>query len=154
MLNCHYHKPHAKKRERTVLTMKPVKTDRNIWMWILLHLVTCGIYTIFYYKKMEEDINVMCAGDGQTTQNYWLAFLLTIVTAGIWGYIWLYQACERVYAAGKRYGVTTVCSGSTFLLWYLLGAFLCGAGPIVAFYKSIQDLNAVANAYTETGSAL
>ena len=127
--------------------MKSVKTDRNMWLVILLSLVTCGIYSLFYWKSVEEDDNTMCAGDGEETQNYWIAFLLGMVTCGIWNYIWLYKVCNRVYANGNRYGVTTVCSGGTYLIWVLLGSMLCGVGPFIAMHKHISDMNAIAKAY-------
>lgn len=132
--------------------MKTVKTDRNMWIVMLLSIVTCGIYSLFYWKSVEEDINTMCAGDGKETQNYWIAFLLGLLTCGIYNYIWLYKAIDRVYANGPRYGVTTVCSGGTYLLWVLLGSMLCGVGPFIAMHKSIQDLNTVGAAYNEGGA--
>ena len=110
-------------------------------------MVTCGIYSLFYWKSVEEDVNTMCAGDGKETQNYWIAFLLGMVTCGIWNYIWLYKLCDRVYANGNRYGVTTVCSGGTYLIWVLLGSMLCGVGPFIAMHKHISDMNAIGKAY-------
>lgn len=132
--------------------MNTVKTDRNMWIVILLNMVTCGIYSLFYWKKVEEDVNVMCAGDGKETQNYWIVFLLGMVTFGIYPIIWLYQVHERVYASGARYGVETCCSGGTYLLWSLLGAFLCGVGPFIAMHKSVKDLNAIGTAYNQGGA--
>ena len=131
--------------------MNTVKTDRNMWMVMLLSIVTCGIYSLFYWKKVEEDVNVMCAGDGEETQNYWICFLLGMVTCGIWNYIWLYKVCNRIYNAGARYGVETTCNGGTYLLWVLLGSMLCGVGPFIAMYKNINDLNNVGSAYNAMG---
>ena len=130
--------------------MKTVKTDRNMWMLLLLNMLTCGIYALFYWKKVEEDVNTMCAGDGKETMNYWLVFLLGMVTGGIWNWVWLYQVHDRVFAAGKRYGVNTTCTGSTYLLWGLVGSLIC-VGPFIALYKSVEDLNAVGKAYNQYG---
>lgn len=130
--------------------MSKVKNDRNMWMYLLLSLLTCGIYSIFFMKKVEEDVNTMCKGDGKVTMNYWLAWLLGIVTCGIWTYVWMYQLCDRVYNAGGRFGVQTECSGSTYLLWTLVGALLCCVGPFIAMHKQFKDLNNVGTAYNNT----
>ena len=60
-----------------------VKTNRNMWVLILLSLVTCGIYPLFYWAGVGEDVNKMCAADGKTTQNFWIAWLLGLITAGV-----------------------------------------------------------------------
>ena len=57
-----------------------VKTNRNMWVLILLSLVTCGIYPLFYWAGVGEDVNKMCAADGKTTQNFWIAWLLGLIT--------------------------------------------------------------------------
>lgn len=136
--------------ERMVSLMRRVKTDRNMWLLLLLNIVTCGIYSLFYWKGVEEDVNTMCAGDGKTTQNFWIAFLLGMLTCGIYQLIWLYQLHDRVYANGPRYGVITTCTGGSYLLWVLVGSMLCGIGPFIALYKSINDLNNVGHAYNNT----
>ena len=129
--------------------MDKVKTNRNMWLYLLFTILTCGIYTLFFMKKLEKDVNTMCKGDGKVTMNYWLVLLLSCLTCGIWGWVWLYQVCDRVYSNGARYGVQTSCSGSTYLLWVLLGSLIC-VGPFVACYKMFDDLNNVGTAYNNT----
>lgn len=82
-----------------------VKTNRNMWVLILLSLVTFGIYPLFYWAGVGEDVNKMCAADGKTTQNFWIAWLLGLITAGVFQLVWIYGVVERIYDAGKRYGV-------------------------------------------------
>ena len=77
------------------------------------------------------------------------ALLLSCLTCGIWGWVWLYQVCDRVYSNGARYGVKTICSGSTYLLWGLVGSLIC-VGPFVACHKMFTDLNNVGAAYNNT----
>ena len=70
--------------------MDKVKTNRNMWLYLLFTILTCGIYTLFFMKKLEKDVNTMCKGDGKVTMNYWLVLLLSCLTCGIWGWVWLY----------------------------------------------------------------
>lgn len=130
-----------------------LKTNRNMWVLILLSLVTCGIYPLFYWAGVGEDVNKMCAADGKTTQNFWIAWLLGLITAGVFQLVWIYGVVERIYDAGKRYGVETKCTGSTYLIWALVGSLLCGVGPFIALYKHVNDINAVAAAYNAAGIA-
>ena len=83
--------------------MNTVKTDRNMWIVILLNMVTCGIYSLFYWKKVEEDVNVMCAGDGKTTQNFWIAFLLGITVNYVLCVLWVFEGA-REQSAKSRLG--------------------------------------------------
>ena len=72
-----------------------VKTNRNMWVLILLSLVTFGIYPLFYWASVGEDVNKMCAADGKTTQNFWIAWLLGLITAGVFQLVWIYGVVER-----------------------------------------------------------
>ena len=47
----------------------------------------------------------------------------------------------------------TKCTGSTYLIWALVGSLLCGVGPFIALYKHVNDINAVAAAYNAAGVA-
>ena len=47
-----------------------VKEDRSLLMCILLSIVTCGIYSFYFVYKLAEDMNVLCAGDGEETAGY------------------------------------------------------------------------------------
>lgn len=42
----------------------PIKTDRGVIGWLLLSIVTCGIYSYYFLYCLARDINVMCQDDG------------------------------------------------------------------------------------------
>ena len=69
---------------------------RSFLTYILLSIITCGIYSIFFWYSYSDDMNKVCNGDGKETQNYLIVFLLSLVTCGIYYYIW-------VYGVGNRY---------------------------------------------------
>lgn len=114
--------------------------NRNIFLFILLNTVTCGIYGIVALCKMSKEINEVCEGDGRDTMNYIFAFLLGIVTFGIFTLIWFYKAMERLKDNGYRYGITVKHSGSEYLLWTLLGSFIA-VGPLVALCFFVSNVN-------------
>lgn len=127
--------------------------ERNFWIYILLSIVTCGIYSIIFWYQYTEDINELCRGDGHESPNYIIVILLSIITCGIYGYIWYYSQANRLQAAADRYGTQVQGDGIVILLWLILGSFLCGLGIFVGIYMLINNMNIVARAYNGGGSS-
>lgn len=121
--------------------------QRNFVTMILLSIVTCGIYGIYFWYKYSEDMNTVCAGDGDETQSYIIVILLSIVTCGIYGWIWYYKLGNRLQANAPRYGLAFQENGTTILLWMLLGSFVAGLGTFVAWYFLVRNMNSLAGAY-------
>ena len=67
---------------------------RNIAVCIILSIVTCGIYGIYWMVKMNDEINHL-AGEPLATSGG-MVVLLTIVTCDIYGFYWMYKMGERV----------------------------------------------------------
>lgn len=44
-----------------------LKEDRSLVTYILLSLVTCGIYGYYFIYKLAEEVNIACEGDGEQT---------------------------------------------------------------------------------------
>ncbi len=125
---------------------------RNIFLFILLSIVTLGIYPLVAYCIMGEEVNDICRGDGDNNMFYLLAALLGIVTLGIYPIVWYCKAMNRLCNNGYRYGITVRHTGTEFLLWYLFGILLFGVGPIVALCLFVSDLNQFANLQTAYGN--
>ena len=129
--------------------MRKVKTDRSLLIYNLLTIVTCGIYAYFFIHDLAQDVNEMCKDDGKTTQGLLVYILLSIVTCGIYGIIWWYCVADRVgYTAARRFGKLDF-NGGVYLLWTLLGCFVCAFLPFVGMYKLIECTNAVAAHYNQ-----
>lgn len=124
-----------------------LKTDRSIWMYILLGIVTCGIYDLIFLYSMVCDINKVCDGDGKNTPSLIVAILISLVTCGIYSFIWYYQMGNRLQENAPRYGLQFSENGTTVLMWQLFGALLCGVGPFIAINIIIKNTNALCAAY-------
>ena len=125
----------------------PVKTDYSLVMYILLSIVTCGIYAYYIIYKMAQDVNQMCAEDGDNVGGLGMYILLSIVTCGFYSFYWLYKIQNRLQVNGPRYGVPIAENGTTVLVWLILGSLLCGIGSFVAFHIVFKSANAVGAAY-------
>lgn len=126
-----------------------VKEDRTLVEYILLSILTCGIYGYYFLYTMAQDANVVCAGDGKSTPGLLQFILLSMVTCGIYGWYWYYSLGNRLAENAPRYGMNFSENGTTVLLWLILGAWLCGLGQFVAMHILIINMNRLAHAYND-----
>lgn len=112
--------------------------QRNIGLSIVLTIVTCGIYGIYWFIVLNNDVKQ--ASKDQTLADGGVAFLLTILTCGIYGYYWAYRMGKATLAARKEVGLD---AGSDNSVLYIILQFF-GLG--IVNYALIQnDMNAIAN---------
>ena len=116
----------------------PIKADRSLIGWLLLSLVTCGIYSFYFLYCLARDVNTLCQDDGDYTPGLAEFILLSFVTCGFYAYYWYYKIGNRLLFQEN---------GTTVLLWQIFGALLCGLGPIFAMNIIINNTNAMATAY-------
>ena len=124
-----------------------MKENRSLIKYLLLNLITAGIYGLFFWSGYAKDMNTICAGDGRKTRGVVGRVLLSIITAGIYELVWLYRAGDRIAANCRAKGIPVKATGSSVLLWYTVGALLFGIGPLVAVNKLIRGLNDLSAAY-------
>ena len=76
--------------------------ERDIVVSILLSIVTCGIYGIYWFITLTDDA-ARKADDASLSGVK--AFLFTIITCGIYGIYWYYKMGKTLKAAGDKNGV-------------------------------------------------
>lgn len=128
-----------------------IKTDRGILKLILLSLITCGIYDLWFIYDLAKDVNIMCEGDGKKTAGLLKMMLLSLITCGIYGIYWWIAIADRMYLNGPRYNLQVPNKGSSVLFWMLLGLFCLPFLIFVAYYQVIENANALAIAYNDRG---
>lgn len=124
-----------------------IDTNRSLVVYILLTIVTCGIYSYWYIYALARDINRMCAADGDKIGGLGAYILLSIITCGIYAFYWEYKIANRLQANAPLYGLNFTENGTTILLWDIIGMWLCYLGPFVAMYIIMKNTNAMAVAY-------
>ena len=75
--------------------------QRNIGICILLSIVTLGIYGIYWFICVTDDVVRLSKGKVYNTTGG-TAFLLTLVTCGIYGYYWAYQMGKSMYIVERE----------------------------------------------------
>lgn len=108
---------------------------RNIAVCIILSIITCGIYGIYWFICLSNDANTASNTFGTSGGT---AFLLTLVTCGIYGFYWSYKQGEKIDAAKSRRGIVSSNSGIMYLILYFVGL------GIVAYALMQNELNKLA----------
>lgn len=129
-----------------------MKTDRSVLTFVLLTIVTCGIYSIVFFTSLASDLNLAATGrDGKKTMNYCLmALLLCPLTCGIVQYFWFHNMSERVGEEARARGVNTDFGATTYWLWWVVGSLIV-VGPFIYLNELCQAMNKIAESYNTYG---
>lgn len=109
--------------------------QRSVGLAIILSLITCGIYGIYWFITMTNDVGKL---SGDSTFTGGKNFLLTLVTCGIWSFIWAYQVGKQVEEAQRQRGLMT---SDNSVLYIILTLFGLG---IVTYALVQSDVNKMA----------
>jgi hypothetical protein len=118
-------------------------------MYILLTIVTCGIYGYYFIYQIAQDVNVACEGDGEQTSGLVAFILLSFITCGIYSWWWQYKLGNRLANNAPRYGLAFQENGTTIIMWDIFGSLLCFIGPFIAMNIIIKNTNAICAAYNQ-----
>lgn len=129
-----------------------LKTNRGMIKLLLLTLITFGIYPLFFYASMADDVNAICSRyDGKKTMNYWLlAFIVAPLTLGIGGIVWCHKMCNRIGSEMRRRNLPHAISAGTYWGWNTLGCLIV-VGPFVFLHKLCKAMNTLAADYNTYG---
>lgn len=95
---------------------------RSIAMCIILSLVTCGIYGIYWFVVLTDDANTLLPDNkGLNNTSGGVAFLLSLVTCGIYGLYWAYKQGEKIDEAKTAREIMSSNSGIIYLLLTIFG---------------------------------
>lgn len=53
-----------------------LKTDRSLLVYILLNIITCGIYSFFFIHSLAKDVNEACKNDSEKTPGVGMFILM------------------------------------------------------------------------------
>lgn len=129
-----------------------LKTNRGLLKYILLGIITFGIYPLVVYSCISTDINVIASRyDGKKTMHYCLlAFVFSWLTFGIAPIVWIHRVCARIGNELKRRGISYSFGAGSFWGWGVLGSFI-GIGPLVFTHKLLKSMNLLSADYNING---
>ena len=129
-----------------------MKTDRSMIVVILLSLITFGIYGLYFWSVLGEDVNMICSRrDGKKQMHYLIAtLLLSGITLGIVPLVWITTLSSRVGEEARSRGIQTSFGGATYWLWAVLGSLII-IGPFVYLYQLCNTMNQICEDYNRKG---
>jgi hypothetical protein len=92
---------------------------RNIVLYVILTVVTCGLFGIFWFCTLNDDTNLV-SGHPEAPNGV-VALLLTFITCGIYGLYWYYAMGQRIDEAKMSRGLPAGSSGALYLILAILG---------------------------------
>ncbi len=110
--------------------------ERNIAVSIILSIVTCGFYLIYWFICLTDETN---NASNSTGTSGGMAFLLSLITCGIYTYYWMYKQGEKLDSAKSARGMET--SGNSGVIYLVLAIFGLG---IVSYALMQNELNKLA----------
>jgi len=108
--------------------------ERNVVVYLLLSIITCGLFGIYWLVVVLKDIATTSGED----INPWLVILLTIITCGIYGIYFNYQMGKYMAKAGENYNVKIEDNSILYLILSIFGL------DIVNLCLIQNDLNTIA----------
>lgn len=92
---------------------------RGVAAAIILSIITCGIYGIYWFIKLNDEINQL---DGDTASpSGGVAFLLSLITCGIYSLYWMYKMGTKLDGIDMRNGLPSQSRGIVYLVLSIFG---------------------------------
>ncbi len=139
--------------EQTVnIPARQLRTNRSLIKYILLSIITLGIYELVMMSHISEEINLVASPhDGKKTMHFCLLFFIfSWLTLGIAPFVWFHRISARMGNELTRRGISYSFGASDFWLWNILGAIII-VGPFVYIHKFLKAQNLINADYNQKG---
>lgn len=125
-----------------------LRTNRGMVKFLLLSLITFGIYGLVVMSHVSEEINqVASPRDGKHTMHYCLVFFIfSWLTIGIVPLVWMHRICNRIGNELQARNLPFSISAGTFWGWGFFGSLIL-VGPFIFFYKFFKGMNLINGDY-------
>ena len=129
-----------------------LKTNKGMVKFILLSLITLGIYGIVVMSSVSNDINIAASRyDGKKTMHFCLLFFLVgPITLGIAYIVWYHKISARIGNELKRRNISYSFGAADYWLWNVLGSIIV-VGPFVYLHKLLKATNLICENYNING---
>lgn len=122
-------------------------TNRNMWKFMILSLLTCGIYTIIFFIPFSFDLERIHPSSGKR-MNFLFAYIFALFTFSIVIDIWHYQNTKQISEALEARKIDYEFGTGDFWKWLILGSFII-VGPFVYYHKLCHSMNLLCEDYNE-----
>lgn len=136
--------------EQVAYKPKPLRTDRKMWKMMLLHLLTFGISSIFFFIPLADELEkISPARERHKLMNYGIAYIASLITASIVLVIWFHSLSQRIEEVLAERGIAYDFGANTFWGWYFLGSLII-VGPFIYMHKLCTAMNLLCEDYNKS----
>ncbi len=127
-------------------------TNRKLFKYILLNIITFGIYGLVIMTGISEDINIIAGNyDKKKTMHYCLlVFVFSWLTLGVAPLVWYHRISKRIRKELKRRGISYKFGAGSFWGWNILGIVTI-VGPFIYIHKLFRSMNLLAADFNSKG---
>ncbi len=111
--------------------------ERNIAICVILSIITCGIYGIYWEVCLVNDVNTVADTPNDTSGV--MVIILGIITCSIYLLYWMYKSGEKIQTAEEKRGISG--AENQGLIYLILAIFGFG---IVSWCLIQNELNKMA----------
>ncbi|WP_010250867.1 DUF4234 domain-containing protein [Acetivibrio cellulolyticus] len=109
-------------------------TQRNVGVGILLSIVTCGIYSLYWMYKVTQEITEY----NHENANPGMELVLSLVTCGIYSIYWNYKMGKRILQARLNSGSS---ASDDSILYLILSIFGLGIVSLAIMQNNMNNLD-------------
>lgn len=130
----------------------PLKTNRGLLKYILLGIITFGIYPLVVMSGISSDINIIASRhDGKKTMHYCLlVFIFSWLTCGIAPLVWYHRLSARIGNELYRRNINYSFGAGSYWGWHILGSIIV-VGPFIYIHKLCTAMNLITADYNIHG---
>ena len=132
--------------------VRNLKANKGLIKYILLTMITFGIYHLVVMSSVSDDINIIASRyDGRKTMHYCLLFFLVgPLTLGIGFIVWHHRISARIGYELRRRQIYYSFGAGSYWLWDVLGILIV-IGPYIYTYKLFKATNKLCMHYNVYG---
>ena len=129
-----------------------LSTSHGLLKFILLNILTLGIYGIVEMSVISSDINTIASRyDGKKTMHYCLLFFIVAgLTLGIGAIVWYHRLSARIGKELARRGISYSFGAGSYWGWNTLGCLIV-VGPLVYMHKLFKSMDLLSAHYNTYG---
>lgn len=124
----------SQSKSTSSIEVKPSIQERNIALQIILSIVTCGIYGLYWLICMTDESNSVT---DDPTASGGMTILFIILTCGIYSFYWYYKMGQKLAEGGRKYGVAI---SDNSILYLVLGIFGLGLISVILIQSDLNKL--------------
>lgn len=117
-----------------------MKTNRGLIKFILLSLITLGIYDIVFFTCLGNDLNTLAPNDKKTMNFCLVVFIFSWLTCGIVPLVWMHRISAKAGRQLNARGIDYSFGAGTYWGWNILGSLII-VGPFIYLYKLCKTMN-------------